>query len=107
MQVYRAMYPLHAVRAQELRWDGPECVEGLQLDSVKRCPQAQPNGDSKAADAADSKGAAAAKGAAGKQQAATGAKAAGKGKAAAAAGGGDAATKASSGSGKDNRRLRR
>lgn len=40
LQIYRAMYPVQPVRSGDLRWDGPECVDGaqLQLDGVKTCP---------------------------------------------------------------------
>ncbi|PRW50915.1 hypothetical protein C2E21_5562 [Chlorella sorokiniana] len=36
-EVYRAMYPAQPARSGGLRWDGPECVEGAQLDGVKPC----------------------------------------------------------------------
>lgn len=105
------MYPLHAVRAQELRWDGPDCVEGLQLDTVRRCPQGQSEpaapagGDGKAGGAGDGKGTAATQ-AAGAKAAGEQHRAAGKGKAVAVSGG-DAAKKAGDGGSKDRRRLRR
>lgn len=35
-QIYLAMYPL---REKEVRWDGPDCVKNLYLDTVKQCPE--------------------------------------------------------------------
>lgn len=35
-QIYLAMYPL---RESEVRWDGPDCVKNLYLDTVTQCPE--------------------------------------------------------------------
>lgn len=40
-KVYLSMYPL---RETEIRWEGPECVKNLLLDTVTQCP---PEGDAK------------------------------------------------------------
>ncbi|KAL4441478.1 hypothetical protein ABPG77_001982 [Micractinium sp. CCAP 211/92] len=35
-KIYLAMYPL---REKEVRWDGPDCVKNLYLDTVNQCPE--------------------------------------------------------------------
>lgn len=32
------MYPLTQPRTSEVRWDGPDCVKNLFLDTVNQCP---------------------------------------------------------------------
>ncbi|KAI7835344.1 hypothetical protein COHA_010753 [Chlorella ohadii] len=120
-RIYRAMYPVQPVRSGDLRWDGPECVDGaqLQLDAVKTCP---PPKDDKGGMGAGSKGNSAPAATAGAAEAAAAGKSPqdkagrgiaaeqskGLGKPAAAAAASAAVAKKSTGAaGGDRRRLRR